>query len=436
MGKSSFKKEKKSNVEDFDFYFESFFNDKEARAEFRKFLKAGLNEEPFLFLEAVRELQATQSDDEVEKAAFKILKTFVEQGSSSEINLAGNVRNAILDAFKTYENSVQNQNPRPPFPKSVFDEAANIVLLEIKMDNFPRFIRSDHIRKWVATKSLEYMFKIAVKRDKLADESLKFDYSDLGQTEPNLSDKDVRFFLALAKDSLGNWKQLKQTRVNQTYISHNQYNFGMGSHEKGLRIFKFQGMLNFDHHKVMNAILSDKTRLKMDGNVTMIRQIDFIKAGGKHKFPMTIHNAHVAFFWPISVRESVTAETVWYDTKDKRYIYICKSCTHSKAPGDKDKVRMAQLGGFIVQQVTDTKTLYYDIRFINLRGINWEWVWDKVAIARGDHLQAGLVKTLSTNDCSQREPGHSWGCFEALWENEKLGYDNLDKILQKVTDNN
>ena len=89
--------------------------------------------------------------------AIEIYKSFIENGSTYEINIGQAIRSHIQNEF---DRSNQLQNPSTlAVPKNVFSKAEETLLVVLKQDVFPRFCESERWQKFLQ-QSLHQILKI------------------------------------------------------------------------------------------------------------------------------------------------------------------------------------------------------------------------------------------------------------------------------------
>ncbi|KAG2386695.1 hypothetical protein C9374_002439 [Naegleria lovaniensis] len=147
----------------YKFRIEAIFDHESAREAFRLYLQQSLNEEPFLFYEAVEKYQKTRLDKNRANMANEIMSSFINVNSKYELNLSMTIRNEIMKNWKQIseqnELKIMSQSSGKmnngamddliSCPVDLFSKAQDVIFTELKDDNFPRFVNSENFKKFV-----------------------------------------------------------------------------------------------------------------------------------------------------------------------------------------------------------------------------------------------------------------------------------------------
>ncbi|KAG2386690.1 hypothetical protein C9374_002434 [Naegleria lovaniensis] len=139
-------------IQQYSYKIEAVFDHKEARETFRKFLRKDcLNEEPFIFYEAVEQYNKTRLNKNRYELARDIIDKFILVGSSHELNLSMNDRKELLNRWKqiTEANQHITNEDLLQCPPDLFSRIQDLLFIELKVDNFPRFIQSETFKKFL-----------------------------------------------------------------------------------------------------------------------------------------------------------------------------------------------------------------------------------------------------------------------------------------------
>lgn len=136
--------------------------------------------EPFKFYEAVEQYQKTRLDKNRYDLGRSIIDKFIIVGSTFELNLAMNIRNETLQKWKQIQETNEHYLETDPdfisCPSDLFSRAQDLLFIELKQDNFPRFIQSDIFKRFL----LKEMKKDDALLDKLGSKkSVKRSQNDL-----------------------------------------------------------------------------------------------------------------------------------------------------------------------------------------------------------------------------------------------------------------
>ncbi|KAG2374008.1 hypothetical protein C9374_011673 [Naegleria lovaniensis] len=139
-------------IKQYNFKIEAVFDHVEARETFRNFLKKDcLNEEPFIFYEAVEQYNKTRLGKNRFELAHDIIDKFIMVGSLHELNLSMNDRKELLKRWKevSEKNEAITNTDLISCPIDLFNSIQDVLFIELKVDNFPRFIASDMFKKFL-----------------------------------------------------------------------------------------------------------------------------------------------------------------------------------------------------------------------------------------------------------------------------------------------
>lgn len=140
---------------DNQYSFEAIFDIDETRALFREFLVSEKNVEPLLFIEQVELYSLKKSNLARFEFAGKIVKEFIDRGCTYEINVSGEIKNRTMKLFERSNDA--------ECPASLFETMHGQILLELKIDCFPRFVKSQFFEQFVAqkeTKDAQFLRRI------------------------------------------------------------------------------------------------------------------------------------------------------------------------------------------------------------------------------------------------------------------------------------
>lgn len=135
----------------YKFRIEAIFDHEQAREAFRHHLQQSLNEEPFLFYEAVEKYQKTRLEKNRANMANEIMSNFIQVNSKYELNLSMTIRNEIMKNWKqiSEKNDLRAFDDFISCPTDLFNKAQDVIFTELRDDNFPRFIHSENFKKFI-----------------------------------------------------------------------------------------------------------------------------------------------------------------------------------------------------------------------------------------------------------------------------------------------
>jgi hypothetical protein len=145
----------KGNVADFDgntnhgnsFLFDLCISDKYGFQLFLQYLKSTRCEDNLLFLQSVFQLENMTDIENCAQIAKEIYKKFIKRGAINEINLANRIRRPMELYFELGDED-------DAFDFSVFNDAKQAVLYQLKEDKFPSFVQTKAFQDFVHKKNI------------------------------------------------------------------------------------------------------------------------------------------------------------------------------------------------------------------------------------------------------------------------------------------
>lgn len=137
--------------------------------------------------------------------ATEIFTTFIQQGSEKEVNISQKVRNDMKEVMTSQ------------VVATMFQPAYQAVFLSLKMDVFPRFLRSPLWVKFVAQQNSRYLDQIGIHKSKI--NTVVLDVDDLER--PFITDKDFEFAQFMLRDYVTMW-ELKLSEPPFQFYTANQ----------------------------------------------------------------------------------------------------------------------------------------------------------------------------------------------------------------------
>ncbi|EFC36899.1 predicted protein [Naegleria gruberi] len=244
--------------------YEAVLDNKEARKIFQDFLQDCRNEEPLLFLDTYAEyfsgyeqvlkevfggwadeekvsLKNSSNSSKQNKNLFrnevilrveKIIQTFIEYHSEKELNI-GTSQSWLLNYWKLAKEDLLD---------------TFITLTDLKMDQFPRFVRSEKLRNFLKLKGETFTRSIGYDISKGYNVDLRFKPKDL--KEQLITDNHIYFGFTLAQDT-PDWKLIYEREDLYCYSSNSTYFFG---ESKGMKLLKAVMYLPFSLEDVSTML--------------------------------------------------------------------------------------------------------------------------------------------------------------------------------------
>lgn len=121
--------------------FEAIFDIEETRALFKQFLKHEKNEEPLLFIEKIEHYLILKSNSSRYDLAKEIVHTFF---TNDMLNVSNGNKKLVMEQFQI----MSEDNCE----RGLFQSAYQQIMLELKIDVFSRFVKSDLFVSYIEKK--------------------------------------------------------------------------------------------------------------------------------------------------------------------------------------------------------------------------------------------------------------------------------------------
>ncbi|KAG2382169.1 hypothetical protein C9374_005371 [Naegleria lovaniensis] len=317
------KKGKQSLISRYMVVFEEVMNNKDARNCFKQFLKEETHSaEALLFLEDLNtyKTEYQNTNVEFEKDSFeknskstrkmvlhlfdqakRIITTYIDTFSITELNLGhgkatitknwakidyhaktilpdfsgcdttSNTSNASASSNSSPKNSNWDKEGLSQLffmlePSTLFDSCEVNVVLDLKLDQFPLFSRSQLLDKFLIEMGETFSRSIAIDVSKGKNIDVRFKPKDFESRL--LTDKDIYFAFALCEDT-PDWRLFLQEEGISCYSSKTLYSFGTSAlHGLHKNVFTFPYPLD----KVWSVFSDRDSRLKIDEGMMPISQ--------------------------------------------------------------------------------------------------------------------------------------------------------------------
>ncbi|KAL9657398.1 hypothetical protein ABK040_014386 [Willaertia magna] len=240
---------------------------------FHQFLKIGHSEEPILFLNDLENYKNCYNENKKDvnkifNLANNIIHTYLKEESVKQINLGGNNIVKMLNDWHNIEIETDvDKKIELLHPFKLFEDVSFNVNLDLKLDQLPRFLRSEMYTKFMKEKGEKYVQTIAT--DISNGYQVDFKYKPKDFTSPILTDKDVYFAYQLFEDT-PDWELIydsfkkNQKLFTQAFISHTNYVFG---NSKGFKLTKFVMHFPYSRDEVFKCFSDKKLRMEIDDNL-------------------------------------------------------------------------------------------------------------------------------------------------------------------------
>lgn len=487
---SSLEKRQEFNPDDYMIIFEEVLKSSDALENFHQFLIDCHNQDPILFLQAlkeykkqyqsVNELLVSKRDtieDETDcmlkiielfKSLEKLIENFIIDMSSNELNLSKHVKQPTIDCYSSLQEKMdsisvcsEKQSPTSsdslldylkkaspiritsslpvtcenPFlllsimdPNSLFKDIEFAVNMDLKTDQFPRYVRSQKLNSFLLKKGEDFTRSIGVNISSGYSMDIRYKPKDL--VTPMLTDRDIYFAFTLMEDT-PDWEALIMKPDVKSYISKTSYILGQ-DRMKGLRLLKFVLDVEFPVEDVWAVYTDEKLTSKID---TMAGEPEFI--GFISPFPesakisydpatplnkdsldnqsfdldkpplaLQLGALYIDYKLPIvKKRDWPIVMTSLYDFGLDCYINIGHTAHFESRSTPKDRVEICGMSFFMFQRIGNSSTRITHIAYTNLEvAMNSIFVIKQLWKKRTKLLAKGYTNVLKevTNNGTKR----------------------------------
>jgi hypothetical protein len=323
-------------------HFNSAFVEKDIGQEFHSFLKSEMNEEPWLFLMELKELQKSTVIDEFLSFSKKIIDHHILDKSKYEINLHGNTKTCVLDFFDFLSLENQEFDLKEAFDE-LFGSVEKIIRQELYHEPWKRFLRTKGCENLIK----KYHIDSSVCSPQITEQ---FSYDDDYFRHPFIFDRDFDFAELLFRDTF-QWELISvdsQSGMNTFYTPLNylpQMTIALKC-----KAVKYECVLPVSLERLLLTYSSLKTVRESDPNITFVDTLDHYDYEalvskfnenkweneiGKFDRTLGVHLSHIVLPKPFNPRIFHHSRSMIYDAENeiissviKPYIY--KDLVYSK----------------------------------------------------------------------------------------------------------
>jgi len=239
------------------------------------------------------------------------------------------------------------------------------VLLSLKENQFKAFLESSHFKSFLKTQPLQVLYEIGSVR---VDSSLHY-VENLGDLKnEHFSLNDFKFIKSqFSNYDPSEWELIGSSTNHKCYWSTKQYDMGSSI---GLGFYKFDVIFPFNIKHVMNTIFEQQYRVKYDGNLNQIQQLNYVNKNlSNSMMASSITKEIYKLVWPLNNRDFIVSSSGLFDTTNDTYYVGKKSCESTKAPPpEKNVIRSICVGGWAFKEITPTSTKYSQLFFLDMKG--------------------------------------------------------------------
>jgi len=456
---------------------ETVLDDYESTLFLERYLSLTRNVEPLHFIQQVNDYSSLHSHHNRYVKAREMIDGYVRSQSKSELNIASDVRQEIIQLFDTKCSLYY-------CPKLLFDRCVSLVMLELKEDVWPRYIKSLEYRQWYegvygSTTELEAVPNAG----EISSPTNQTSTSDGGGSEFNVHSEEtgsdecldrITFSTASAAaylkpdDNENNYgllssaetfdaqlnlvkewsfgttlrgeelKLTQKTSQYECYVTKRGVKFN--EEDKALKMWKLRLNLNHSIDTVFRSAVMASLRNANDGNLYESYQVDSYQSYDP-RYAITVTRELYRFGYGFTDRDAVFAHTAREEVNEKgrrRIIIVSRGIKHEKEPvysracvsqmakqGGRNTssgssklkrfIRLEVIATRIFEEVEDNRTYYYETGYMDMKGNVPAFLWNILVGKRGATLYAGVSRS-----CKRFE--------KMIKENPNMEVDSLGTI--------
>lgn len=386
---------------------ELLYDDPSGRILFKKFLKKTKNTESLMFLEAVEEFARLKSSHNRYLKLTVIVDKFIKVNAKYELNLSQPCRSKLIQRVK-------NECSPLSCPHDLFDECVTHVMMDLKEDVWSRFIRTpeflNFMSDWQAANGSfwttgQEMMTIC-----------GFDVST-----PFFKDEDFERVEEWVKGEFIEdepWKLTVKKKEYSVYLSEKGIKADSYT-DRAVKSWKIEGTVDIPLEVLAKILISTPLRIQTDGNLKTVTALDFLTAPDS-KYACSITHEVYDMGRLVTDRDYVLSQSFRSEeTKDglKRLILIRKTVDHEMAPkSTKKPIRADAIACFYLEEINATRSRYYEVGWIDLKGNLPLWLWEALIKMRGGVFHKGLKRRYKIWKAAEKE-----GKLEALGYTDSAG---------------
>lgn len=338
---------------------------------FQRHLKKEYNTEPLeccieinKFVHMVSSNNVEQHQQDWKTLGDHIVDTYLKSGAMKEVNIPATIKSQCLKNWSVCKEE-KEQSQLEQLKQNLFKEVLFTLNTSLKIDSFPRFIRSNEFRKYMALNGLPLLNKIATHLSITTKNNYSWNESDF--VLYNMTERHVHLARMLAADAprweLMGYSPKRGKDQCVCYICTEDYYPGMLSS-------KAIGYYNYSVEEMMFTLDQNKYLLKMIPAITKTHVHEMLAPSPENGRDYHTALKHYIYkFGPLlKERECLCVETALYDKDKGEYLVIKKSCQHPDYPERKDKIRMNYYGVKLITRVGHNLTRVIEVGLCGLGG--------------------------------------------------------------------
>jgi hypothetical protein len=443
------------DIKKYHVHFDGIFKHVDMSRAFYAHLLDEHNPEPFEFLWDFDKLDILHTK-EIAKEELAIVKEivtkYIKNDAPKELNLSSTNKQGLLQVLAEQLNG--DSWTLDVSPRAVLDAIVRVLILELKTDVFPRFVRGVHCA-------------IVVLNNKTNSElltlrtAIEYPYTDSDFVKAIVTDRDLEFMRSLAEDSF-DWELVGSlnSKLNSFWSDLNPV--PKVSFFKGASIAKFECIFPISFEKVLLSCIPGYEAEIFDPNVMRMNTVQYMTPDEYHsimekdgekpsdkngKRSLAIEVFDVKLPFPLTTpRKYPICTSLDYNPENKTLTMVHKPCEHPNWVGEMEKhdwtkkkpfdVYAAKTGGttkkpchfmadlqsYHIQALGDGKTSFKQIHVFDLFGWGSSRTLQKLAASdRGIGLRSMLLKHMEGKKENTLEEAK-----------EKLSKDPLGRLLLDI----
>eukprot|EP01080_Neovahlkampfia_damariscottae_P012884 gene12884-7305_t len=377
---------KKVNKENYIVNFEAALSKKEIAIVFENFLKSEFNQEPWLYLQQVKELHELKEENRIITKIESITENFLQKNSKNELNISYELQKKTLTLLKDLkEKKVEVQQAMDNL-----ENIAETIRVQLRHDPWKRFYRS---------KSCEDIIQKYYNDSTVCSPAttVQYYYKDDHFEHPFIDDSDFEFGNNLFEDSY-DWELVGSSEGLNSFFSSINYLPNL-SNSKNVSAFKFQFNLPFSMHSCLLGAFTPASGKKIDPNLVKLVSDDYysferLKSHYKEKDEeqkiekferaSCMVTEHVKVPFPMNSRYSKSTYSMTYDSKSKTFYAVSKSSSDSYSQFSKPHIAevydksgnksprksylMFNFGFYQFQKVDEKNVLVTQVHLVDIGG--------------------------------------------------------------------
>jgi len=415
--------------------FECCLDSDTIKEAFSQFLATEHNLSALQFLLACDDFSAMKSNRNRYHKAMEILDKYLGDMSSSQINISNALKTQLTEKAETLSEDAEIDD-------NLFEQCRMNVHLELKNDNFSRFITNRlfteavvQIVKGIMTKnpSLDfskaldnYLLEIGDRRNgigvtsddtsddisgtdselELQKRQIKESFTELLEDKKSKRVTEHHFEIFRTLNSTdGIWRKIYDSDVTKTYMSQDKYISSTAQkNSNGLNLVKESCVLDSTYPDEILFTLIDRRLVNLvDPSFRHNAFVEYVDAQYDENevlisYPVSCSMNIIKTPWPLSDREIYAGTCIRREyssfTGKKTDVTIIRKSYHPDEKVTKGCVRASFFGAIFIQQISDTQCRVDSIAFVEFGGKIPPFLVNRLMEQRGSQAMTNLLRGL------------------------------------------